>query len=1391
NYSNPATATVNTGDLECWHQTTTDIFCVSAFYYDQFKDYFQSKGYKITSAEDFQSDYNSKRDATFNAFYGRSWFCNAANKLSSPSPQVSCTGNDICVSDGTVARCVEPSDCSIGGDLGVFSSINACEGSLGTKQYCFLDVSSSVADKCYECDPKMSCYDYHSKDSCLRDNCGVGQCAWTDTFADLGVGVCYDTRFDSCSLCQAQPSIYAKNKEGFNNVFSACSVDKAAALSTVNDPCFFNKNTKKGESCNYVDCTSYTQSQCGSPSGGIKLNPDNSLLSKSSDSCGINVCQYSTETGCVKNANGASGVGWQDCYGAVDSEACEKDYFPPETLVALTGLAPGKHDFIDFIINDKTSKTGTVKEMQGTAGYKTYVCIMKGNSSCGIASAFPIVTSNPRLIINDLTLQDGQSTVGLLNPGINKIKFYSVDPNKNLEVIKSVELFACDQCSGPKAVNITVARARKVGDNYYTNNLNPEFRIAFNEPAQITVASLDKAGALVSMSQNPVSGANYDYIFRLNTPLSEGKYVFSVNAKDSNGVSMDAPVILDLIVDTTPPSVVIKPNDGTEFEKTDVPVALNFSEKVELRKSSFDEIIFVDEFARQASPISLSKELTTDNGRFYSGVVSNLKPGLKIINIRAADYAGNVVRKKSYLSIFTGVPKIRMVNPSWGKTSTYSFNVTVETSNKAKCKYLYDVESPPPANQYDSGALNDFDSSDGVLHTVRQISIPYGDASEHVFSAYCKSADFDPVLQTFRMSIDLVEPTIVSAYANPATVVESAKAGINVYSTRLQVQANEDGFCKYSNTTQDFKKMEGTFPGYDESPKKSHSVLINVSDVKSYTYHVACKDKAGLVSPVKQITFDVDLTVPFAIKSTTDPYSSTEVFSLGIESNKRSYCYFGESPGDIVTCIGACDFTNGHSQKIKKPIGIYTFYVKCNTGSGGETSPVLNITMAVDPTPPVMKFVDDSSTLQGEPDISWYPDKLRVSFLGEDPETRITKYYYLLETAFTKETVVNWTPSLELNGTPIFVKANLTDGQRYVFRVKPSNLVGGEGNYSASDGVTVDFSKAPPICSNGDRDGDESDVDCGGICTGCALGKNCLQNNDCDSLYCADGKCETPTCTDGIRNGAETDVDCGGSSCPQCDLDKVCAENSDCLSENCEYGACAFNACKDGILDGTESDIDCGGACPQKCSGGMNCNLPSDCAEGLVCADNTCAIPLDLDNDGVPDNIDLCPNSAPGSVVDSEGCSVEEREALEAPSLIWSILKWILILAVLAGIGFGGYYAYKQGYLDTLLERFKKKETPAIPEKRIAPAVTKPAPKKPSPEDKINALRRFAKKEEPVGEEDDFVPVSKLKKKKPSRTDSAFAKLKAVKEPAKHKSKKKPASKKDVIEKLRKIKRKK
>jgi hypothetical protein len=102
---------------------------------------------------------------------------------------------------------------------------------------------------------------------------------------------------------------------------------------------------------------------------------------------------------------------------------------------------------------------------------------------------------------------------------------------------------------------------------------------------------------------------------------------------------------------------------------------------------------------------------------------------------------------------------------------------------------------------------------------------------------------------------------------------------------------------------------------------------------------------------------------------------------------------------------------------------------------------------------------------------------------------------------------------------------------------------------------------------------------------------------------CADGSCQeaiAPSCFDRVRNGDETDVDCGGS-CGACAAGLVCAQASDCDSRACTTsGTCAAPTCSDGIGDGFESDVDCGGPCGG-CALGQRCWSSRDCGDGLRC----------------------------------------------------------------------------------------------------------------------------------------------------------------------------------------------
>jgi len=89
---------------------------------------------------------------------------------------------------------------------------------------------------------------------------------------------------------------------------------------------------------------------------------------------------------------------------------------------------------------------------------------------------------------------------------------------------------------------------------------------------------------------------------------------------------------------------------------------------------------------------------------------------------------------------------------------------------------------------------------------------------------------------------------------------------------------------------------------------------------------------------------------------------------------------------------------------------------------------------------------------------------------------------------------------------------------------------------------------------DGTKNGDETDVDCGGSRPEkCADGKGCKVGGDCASRVCKASVCAAPGPDDGAKNGDETDVDCGGKKAPACAVGKGCSEHGDCASDACAF----------------------------------------------------------------------------------------------------------------------------------------------------------------------------------------------------------------------------------------------
>ncbi|MBX3211862.1 MAG: hypothetical protein KF850_07505 [Labilithrix sp.] len=124
----------------------------------------------------------------------------------------------------------------------------------------------------------------------------------------------------------------------------------------------------------------------------------------------------------------------------------------------------------------------------------------------------------------------------------------------------------------------------------------------------------------------------------------------------------------------------------------------------------------------------------------------------------------------------------------------------------------------------------------------------------------------------------------------------------------------------------------------------------------------------------------------------------------------------------------------------------------------------------------------------------------------------------------------------------------------------------------------------------------------GGAPTGCS------RADDCESKVCVDGACKAATPDDGVKNGDETDVDCGGSKAPKCADGKGCVGADDCESKVCASGSCAAPSPTDKVQNGDETDVDCGGSKAPKCADGKACLDHGDCASDGCDYEKRCAL---------------------------------------------------------------------------------------------------------------------------------------------------------------------------------------
>ncbi|MEZ4450462.1 MAG: DUF4215 domain-containing protein [Nannocystaceae bacterium] len=96
-------------------------------------------------------------------------------------------------------------------------------------------------------------------------------------------------------------------------------------------------------------------------------------------------------------------------------------------------------------------------------------------------------------------------------------------------------------------------------------------------------------------------------------------------------------------------------------------------------------------------------------------------------------------------------------------------------------------------------------------------------------------------------------------------------------------------------------------------------------------------------------------------------------------------------------------------------------------------------------------------------------------------------------------------------------------------------------------------------CDDGNDDADDACVLCNNAYCGDGFVHAGVEECDDANMNEADGctfACKVPTCADGAKNGDETDLDCGGPSCSPCAVGQACK-----VAEDCETNSCITNLC--------------------------------------------------------------------------------------------------------------------------------------------------------------------------------------------------------------------------------------
>ncbi|MBN2567189.1 hypothetical protein JXB02_03850 [Candidatus Woesearchaeota archaeon] len=629
----------------------------------------------------------------------------------------------------------------------------------------------------------------------------------------------------------------------------------------------------------------------------------------------------------------------------------------------------------------------------------------------------------------------------------------------------------------------------------------------------------------------------------------------------------------------------------------------------------------------------------------------NLADGTYTFDIAAEDNVSNPESTTFRFEVAIPTLGITLISPSFGVSPSLVTNLIFTTSRFATCRWSH-IELPA-YNQ-----MIPFQQSAGSIHVQENLSIFAPENTN--YSVYVRCMDefgYITPNRLFRISWDSSPPVIRSLTIDPSDGGTPPKVVQQPPETTIVVGTDDETRCKYSTAIEDYEDMT-EFPTYYDPAFSDENGLFRggLADGTRYTYHVACENRAELVSALANISFVVDLAATPSIRviSPSGTLPNGSVY-FALETNKNGNCYYSDDPSDRTKYsfpqLSSRDHHVTHPSTV--PEGRQAWYFYCDFAEGSRTA---EATFTVDLTPPTGLVIDPRN-------YTCSLDELRAEWVAEDLISGIDRYEVAIGRTLGGIEAMNWTDvdddeSMTADGL------NLTDLQIYYWSVRAYDRVGRMAQ-ATSEGVLVNLGaeecieRIPPSAwINTSRSGDiiyitlhcqdnvgGSGCDPNGDRYGIAdLGSSCVPGTGYTlpvpvvrtSTFCwevADlaGNTVTgsqtvtliPTSDDADGDNVTNEAD----NCPAIFNPDQADADGDGIGDACETdtepGACEHDYDCDGIIDEEDPDID-GDGIPNDEDPDDDDDGSCDTRDSPLNDPDTCTgTDGDDDGDGTDDDIDI------------------------------------------------------------------------------------------------------------------------------------------------------------------------